>query len=174
MQEQSERAYLTCLNMLKKRNYKILNENKLEMQILCEKINNEKVLLLFNTTPKFDTKSMKEIISMMNKSKLRHVIVIYKDTVTPATKNILSQSVDMYIELFAEEDLQIDITEHILQPKFECLSDVEAEEFKKKYGIKFGSLRVDRPISRFYDYKKGDIIRIIRKDGYISYRIVKG
>ena len=50
----------------------------------------------------------------------------------------------------------------------------ELYDFKKNFGIKFGILRLDRPISRFYDYQKGDVIRITRNDGYINYRIVKG
>jgi len=40
--------------------------------------------------------------------------------------------------------------------------------------MKYGTLRLDRPIARFYDYKRGDVIRIKRSDGYINYRIVKG
>ena len=79
----------------------------------------------------------------------------------------------MRVELFALEDLQYNITKHRLQPKFECLSDKDADDFKKKYGVKFGTLRLDRPIACFYDYKRGDVIRIIRSDGYISYRIVR-
>jgi DNA-directed RNA polymerase subunit H (RpoH/RPB5) len=80
----------------------------------------------------------------------------------------------MKIELFAEEDLQFNITKHRLQPKFEKLKDSEAVDFKKNFGIKFGILRLDRPIARFYNYQKGDVIRITRNDGYINYRIVKG
>ena len=110
----------------------------------------------------------------MNELEVIHSLVIYRDSITPATKSTLSQTTDIIIELFAEEDLQYNITKHYLQPKFERLSDEEADEFKKKYGVKFGTLRLDRPISCFYNYQKGDIIRIIRKDGYISYRIVKG
>jgi len=117
---------------------------------------------------------MKEIFSIMSERNVEHSIVIYKDKVTPATKSTLEQTEDMKIELFAEEDLQINITKHRLQPIFEKLKDEEAMEFKKKYGLKFGILRVDRPIARFYDYVRGDVIRITRPDGYINYRIVKG
>jgi DNA-directed RNA polymerase subunit H (RpoH/RPB5) len=34
-------------------------------------------------------------------------------------------------------------------------------------------MRKDDPIVKFYDYQKGDLIKIIRKNGYITYRIVK-
>ena len=116
---------------------------------------------------------MKEILSVMNEAGVVHSIVIYKDKVTPATKSTLEQCEDMKIELFAEEDLQINITKHRLQPLFEKLKDDEIAEFKKSFGLKFGILRIDRPIARFYNYSKGDVIRIVRSDGYINYRIVK-
>jgi DNA-directed RNA polymerase I, II, and III subunit RPABC1 len=93
--------------------------------------------------------------------------------ITSSTKSTLEKMQDMYIELFLIDDLQYNITKHSLQPRFEKLEYEEGENFKKKYGVKFPVLRVNMPISRFYDYKKGDVILIHRKDGYITYRIVK-
>ena len=69
----------------------------------------------------------------------------------------------MEFELFSIDDLQYNITKHVLQPKFERLSEKEAQDFKKSYGIKFPVLRKDDPISRFYNYKRGDVIRVKRK-----------
>lgn len=165
-----EKAKEICLEMLLQRGYTILEVEN----IIAVKPNGKQVLVFFNEASSFDTKSMKEIFSIMSERNVDHSIVIYKDKVTPATKSTLEQTEDMKIELFAEEDLQINITKHRLQPIFEKLKDEEAVEFKKKYGLKFGVLRLDRPIARFYDYMRGDVIRITRPDGYINYRIVKG
>jgi DNA-directed RNA polymerase subunit H (RpoH/RPB5) len=93
--------------------------------------------------------------------------------VTPATKSTLAQTDEMYLELFDLQDLQYNITKHRLQPVFERLPEQEAESFKKTHGTKFGTLRHEKPIARFYDYHKGDVIRVIRSDGYINYRIVR-
>ena len=165
-----ERARTTCLEMIIQRGYTIVDlENMTAL-----KPDGNQVIIFFNECPSFDTKSMKEIFSFMTDTNIKHSIVIYKDKVTPATKSTLDQLDDMKIELFAEEDLQFNITKHRLQPNFEKLKDDEALEFKKKFGIKFGTLRIDRPIARFYDYTRGDVIRITRSDGYINYRIVKG
>jgi DNA-directed RNA polymerase subunit H (RpoH/RPB5) len=165
-----ERASETCFEMLYQRGYTIIDSKN----ITALKPDGSRIIVFFNESPSFDTKSMKEIFSVMTENGIKHSIVIYKDKVTPATKSTLEQSEDMKIELFAEEDLQFNITKHRLQPKFEKLKDSEAHEFKKIFGIKFGILRLDRPIARFYDYQKGDVIRITRNDGYINYRIVKG
>jgi len=165
-----ERAHATCLEMITQRGYTIVDlENMTAL-----KDDGNQMIVFFNESPSFDTKSMKEIFSLMTDIGVKHSIVIYKDKVTPATKSTLEQLQDMKIELFAEEDLQFNITKHRLQPIFKKLKDDEAVDFKKKFGIKFGTLRIDRPIARFYDYSKGDVIRITRSDGYINYRIVKG
>jgi len=165
----TERIKNTILEMLEQRGYTIVDTDN----IMAIKPDGTQIIVFFNESPSFDTKSMKEVLSVMNEAGVVHSIVVYKDKVTPATKSTLEQCDDMKIELFAEEDLQINITKHRLQPIFEKLKDEQAIEFKKTFGLKFGVLRVDRAISRFYDYSKGDVIRITRPDGYINYRIVK-
>jgi hypothetical protein len=163
------RAREIVLEMLEQRGYTIVDTEN----IMALKPDGSQIIVFFNESPSFDTKSMKEVLSVMNEAGVVHSIVIYKDKVTPATKSTLEQCDDMKIELFAEEDMQINITKHRLQPIFEKLKDDEAIEFKKSFGLKFGTLKIDRPIARFYDYSKGDVIRITRYDGYINYRIVK-
>ena len=116
---------------------------------------------------------MKEIIFLMEEEGIDHAIVIYKDNITAATANVLSQTIDLRIELFAEENLQINITKHRLQPIYTKLTEEETIEFKDKFGTKFPTLRHDKPISRFYDFSKGDIIQIERQDGTYAYRLVR-
>jgi DNA-directed RNA polymerase subunit H (RpoH/RPB5) len=164
-----QKAEQTCLEMITQRGYVIIDYEN----ITAVKPDGTKMIVFFNESPNFDTKSMKEIFSVMTESGVTHSIVVYKDKVTPATKNTLEQSEDIVIELFCEDDLQFNITKHRLQPTFEKLPDDEAVLFKKMYGTKFGILRVDRPISRFYNYQRGDVIRVKRSDGYINYRIVR-
>lgn len=168
-----ERAYNTCLEMLSQREYEIVDQDPEMLRIIALKPDNTQMCVIFNTASKFDSKSLKEVISIMKELEINHSLVVYRESITPATKSTLSQSLDMTIELFAEEDLQYNITKHRLQPKFQRLPDSEAEDFKKKYGMKFGALRIDKPIARFYGYQRGDVIRIIRPCDYISYRIVK-
>ena len=110
----------------------------------------------------------------MNDLQIFHAIIVYKDGVTSFTKKAIEQSMEMKFELFAQEDLQYNITKHRFQPKFEKLDLEEAIDLKKKYGINFPIIRKDDPIAKFYNYQKGDIIKILRNSNYTSYRIVKG
>jgi hypothetical protein len=120
-----ERARITIFEMLEQRKYNIIDTEN----IMALKPDGSQIIVFFNESPSFDTKSMKEVLSVMNESCVVHSIVVYKDKVTPATKSTLEQCDDMKIELFAEEDLQINITKHRLQPVFEKLKDEEAVEF---------------------------------------------
>ena len=167
------RAYNVCLEILNQRDCVVKEEDDDNQRIIATKPDDSSLCVLFNSTPKFDTKSMKEVITFMNEVDVRHAIVVHTDGVTPAAKSTLAQTDEMYIELFAEQDLQYNITKHRLQPVFERLPAPEAEQFKKECGVKFGILRDEKPIARFYDYSKGDVIRIIRDDGYVNYRIVR-
>ncbi len=52
--------------------------------------------------------------------------------------------------------------------------DEAGKKFTDKYGQKFPFIRKDDQIARFYNYQRGDVIKITRNDGFITYRIVKG
>ena len=166
-------AFNTCLEILNQRNCNIVNDDINKLRIIAIKPNGNKIGVIFNNSSKFDTKSVKDTMIIMSEMKIKHSIVVYEDSITSAVKNSLNQLTDIKIELFSEEDLQYNITKHRLQPLFEKVPLKESEIFKKKYGTKFGTLKYDKPISRFYDYEKGDLIRITRKNNYITYRIVR-
>jgi DNA-directed RNA polymerase I, II, and III subunit RPABC1 len=170
-----ERAHEVCLEMLEQRDYSIIEDEP--DRIIALKPDNKQMIVFFSESPKFNVKNIQVYISVMNELEIFHSIIIYKDGVTSFTKKTIDQSLEMYFELFSVEDLQYNITKHVLQPKFERLPEKEAANFKKQFGLKFGIMKSDDPIALFYDYKKGDVIRITRnssKTPYITYRIVKG
>jgi DNA-directed RNA polymerase subunit H (RpoH/RPB5) len=107
--------------------------------------------------------------------------------ITPAImKQTKKQIIDMpniKVKVFYETEFYINVTKHILQPyKFEKMS----EENKRAYFIKYNITkkpnlylhRLDsgRPISRWYGFEKGDLIKITRWspiiDVAIAYRLV--
>ena len=103
---------------------------------------------------------MKDVISMTSEDNIRHVIIVYPDSITCAAKNILTRSFDMKIELFSQQELQINITKHTLQPQFEKLNTKDKEEMIKMYSDQFPKMDSSKAISKFYDYQKDDLIRI--------------
>ena len=165
----------TVLDMLQQREYTEIQIN--DGNVLAIKRDGNPIIVFFSETPKFTVKSIQAYISAMNDMKIFHAIIVYMDSITAFTKKAIGQSREMKFEIFPRRDLQYNITNHRLQPKFEALAPEEAIAFKKEYGTKFGVMRVSDPIARFYGYHRGDVIRLTRDhDGmpFISYRIVKG
>jgi len=170
-----KRAHTIMLEMLQQRKYKVTEDE--DTQILATKPNGDPVVVFFSDTPKFNVKSIQMYISNMNELKVFHSIIVYKNGITAFTKKAIAQSVEMTFELFSQQDLQYNVTKHRLQPQFIKLPPEEAVEFKKQYGSRFGVIRGDDPVSRFYAYNRGDVIRVIRGSGpteFVTYRIVHG
>ena len=109
----------------------------------------------------------------MNQVNILHSIIIYGDTITPTVKKTIQTMTEMEIELFTESELLFNITKHILVPTHEKLSEFENKIFKKKFGVKFPIILTTDPVSRFFNFKKGDIIRVTRKNNYVSYLVVR-
>ena len=82
-------------------------------------------------------------------------------------------------EVFNESFLMINIVEHIDSPKYQILSEEESKEVLDTYLVKkkeLSKILSSDPIAKYYNLKRGQIIRIIRaseQSGYsIAYRIV--
>lgn len=170
--ESKPKALQIAIEMIHQREYMSIDIQ--DDMVTATKPDGKKMIIFLSSVPKFNVKCMSEYISITNEIGIKHLLIIYKDGVTSSTRKAIEQlQDDIYVELFAEENLQFNITKHRLQPVFQKLNDQENKEFKLKYGLKFPIMKKDDPISCFYDYKKGDIIRIVRKTGIIDYRIVK-
>jgi DNA-directed RNA polymerases I, II, and III subunit RPABC1 len=165
-----ERALQVCLEMFEQRGYQNISHD--DSKIDAIKPDGRPVCAFMVDTSKFNVNRVQEYIAFMNELDIHHGVIVYKDNVTPMAKKIVDSSQDIMIELFMEEELQYNITKHRLVPKHERLSDEEAINFKTRFGLNFPTLLRSDPISRFYGYNKGDVIKITRNDSII-YRIVK-
>ena len=166
-----DKAYQICIEIFQQREYKITEQD--DNSITATKPNGETICAFTTNTPKFNINSAQEYIGYMNERDIKHSIIIYKDGVTSSATKIGEKFTDMEIELFSEAELQYNITKHRFQPKFKRLTVEDSTQFKKDYGTKFPVILKSDPIARFFNYKRGDVIQITRKDGYVTYRIVK-
>ena len=168
-----EREIETIKDILNKRGFNIIEEDN--NKIIG--INSGKyICVLKNVIDKFNVDRIKDITTILNKIKCDHCIIIYSDSVTSMAKKFIETSTEKKFELFKQDELKYNITRHVLVPEHIKLSntDVEMIELKKKIRIQdLPILQQNDPISRFYAFNRGDIIKIIRKkDCSISYRIV--
>ena len=168
-------AILTIKDMIFQRGYKTTESD--DEKIIGINKDGENIVVFIQPVAKLNIDRVKEYISLLDKMKINHCIVIYTESVTSMTKKLIENSVDIKIEIFTQQELQYNITKHRLVPKHIKLSDDEAKEFKKKHGLKHPAIIRSDPVSRFYDFKRGDVVKIVRMNGedeFITYRIVKG
>lgn len=178
----TSQIYKTCLELTKQRGYEIVEEQ--EDLISSVKPDGETFYVFINGLNQFNVSSLFHYVNIMKELNTKHILVVYRDKITTKAQQTVDLMADtpitykklayppMKIELFAEEDLKYNITKHRLQPKFELLDDNSATEFKKNWS-KYGTMKVSEPIARFYNYKRGNVVRITRHNGIIYYRIVK-
>jgi DNA-directed RNA polymerase I, II, and III subunit RPABC1 len=168
------RAIQTVKEMISQRGYKNIEEN--DEYIIGNKNKEDKIVFFIQPVSKFNVEQSKIFIKKLKNIGINHGIVIYTDNVTSTARKALITSLEYKIELFTLIELQFNLTKHRLVPEHVPLSKIEVKNFKIKYNNKWGKFPIilkSDPVSRFYDFGRGDIIKIIRQGGYTSYRIVK-
>lgn len=150
-----------------------------------KKIDYSRTIIFFPDELKINIDIVKHKIAIMKSMQINKCIIVYKKNITSTAKktissfdnnfNIKNEGVDINIdiELFNIEELRYNITKHYLVPKHILVKDLEyVKSIKKKYGKSIPNMLRTDPISRYYKYKHGDLIKIIRDNGIIVYRIV--
>ena len=171
----------TVKEIITQRDYKIEEEDE-EKIIVVPTMEKEggKIYIFKQIIRTFNIKRVKQITSILESIGIKHCIVIYTDSATPAAKKcVKTLHIDKYIELFTEKELKYNITKHTLVPLHIKLSNEESDKFKLEHGSKHPVILKTGPIARFYNYKSGTVIKIVRTNRhkdiktYITYRIVK-
>lgn len=160
--------------MMEVRKYTIISETK--DRIFATKIAGERMVCMLDCINcKFGIDNIKQKIDQLNADEIKHCIIVYNDVPTSAVKNTIIdlEKTGKQIELFHIDDLQYNCTKHSLVPKHSALELKESITFKKKYGTNLQVILHNDPIARFYNFRPGNIIKIVRKDGCPTYRIVK-
>lgn len=151
----------------------VFDEEKDYMQIY-NKPDKTKICAFLKIFPKLNISDFRDHISIIDGLEIKHMLIIYEEKYTPAVKDLQKKYVNLgyTIEIFNIEELQFDITQYKYQPIFTQLSKKESKEFHDKFGTDIPRMLRTDPIARYYNYYRGAIIKIERKSGYISYRIV--
>ena len=158
-----------CRKMLENRLYSFVREND-EYKVYFNPEENKNVIVFLQNEDKLNINSINIYIRLMEEEKTNHCVIIYLYAVTPHAKKAIENLNEYDIELFSRDELQYDITEHRLFRKH-IKTDSEEKMEIQKYGKNIPIILKTDPISRYYHFKTGDIIRIERRD-YTMYRRV--
>ena len=175
------KSFITLLKLLKNRKY-IVNDDMLNITYndFCQKYkeksdltmvffdnNQNSIFIFYPNDEKVGVKQLRLYLDIMVNENIKNAILIVKECVTGFAKQELNSDISEYrIEDFTESEMQYDITEHQLQPKFEVLTPYQKNILLKKYNITDDNLPIiiqTDPIARYYGLSIGDILKITRK-----------
>ena len=169
-----EKAKPIVYEMLKDRKYtKIVEED--DNIIIAD----DKLLVFFSKDQKINKDNIQTFTSReLQTRNISHGIFVYPNSITSTAKNIVLQNrIDnIHIELFYIINLQYNITKHRLVPKHQKLQGEEYKEIKTKFGKSLPRIYITDPIVRYYNFDKGDILKIFRNTSngqlLMAYRII--
>lgn len=159
-------------------NLESYSENELNILISASNVNtksgnifqikvNDDIKIIYHMKSKFIKNDLKKFLTSIEDEKYKHIIFIFKEKINNNNeKNIQDLLDDVSYELFTINRLLFNITKHSYVPKHEIVSAEDTTEIMKKYSIKnksqFPIILKSDPVSRYYDFKPGQLIKINR------------
>jgi len=84
----------------------------------------DQIMAFFSKDQKIGVTQIREFFSKMEQANVSRAIVVVQENITAYAKKILQESAPrINVEQFQEEELLVNITEHVLVPKHEVLSE---------------------------------------------------
>lgn len=180
MEKPDYRVYKNVLRMLRDRKWqnvpptlsaKEYDDSFTEIPLIYSESNILHVF--FIEVPIMKKSHLVSCLRTMKNEESTHALIIYKNSITSATSKYIIDNDTM--DCVQYQTLLRCCLDHMFVPDYELLLD----EDKKKLPYKNENLPMmltSDPIARWYDAKKGDIFRIMRKNpqsGYdVFYRVV--
>ncbi|XLT27677.1 hypothetical protein HN873_058969 [Arachis hypogaea] len=147
----------------------------------CKKDNpSEQIYVFFPSKRKVGVGEIKAYTKRMHSQKVFNAILVCQEKITEfAERSITEISSQFHWDVFQENELLFNVTEHHLVPVHQVLTDAEKNALLEKYtveGIQLPKIQVDDPVARYYGLKPGQVVKIIKPSEtagrYVTYRYV--
>lgn len=142
------------------------------IKICSTKDNKSHIMIYPCVTDKFNIEGVKYAVYQMQQHRLKHVLIIYQNIITSSAKKAIDHLQDYVVELFEKKELQFNPTRHSLYCPHIKIDKNQDEVPPHQISLLPVLLRTD-VIARYFHFHRGDVIRILRKNGSVAYRIVK-
>ncbi|KAL5722114.1 hypothetical protein ACHQM5_005673 [Ranunculus cassubicifolius] len=155
-------------------------KRELLAELFSKKDNSDQIYVFYPDEQKVGVKTLKAYMTRMQSENVSKAVVVVQKSVTPFAKNSLMEVRAKFdLEVFEEEELLVNITQHCLVPKHEVLTPEQKKMLLDQHSLKDTQLprmlKKD-PIARYYGLKNGQIVKITRDSEtagkYVTYRIV--
>lgn len=154
-----------------------------QLTILAQKRDDptQGIFIFFPEDAKVGIKPIRKYCDKMSEMGTNRAILIVQEAMTSHAKQALKETVTLglHMEHFQEAELLVNITEHVLVPKHQVMSDDEKRELLRRYKLKESQLpriQLNDPVARYYGMTRGQVVKIIRPSEtagrYVTYRLV--
>merc|ERR1711924_33973 len=124
-------------------------------------------------------KPIRLLAEKMDEKNIAKAILVVQQPLTGFARTAISEAQPrMFIEVFHENELVVNITKHDLVPKHEPLSYDQKKAILERYSVKEHQLpriQLSDPVARYFGMRKGDLVKIIRPSEtagrYVTYRL---
>lgn len=149
-----------------------------EDKIFYNDVNNIVVCIEFIDSEKINVDNIRIFISYLNRHNYQHGIVICKNEPSIQVLKEINNTrlLNIFFEIFHANQLNINISEHVLVPQHILLTKEIAQQIKKQYNVKsfsfFPKIMYSDAMARYIGANIGDLIKIVKPEEYVTYRFV--
>jgi DNA-directed RNA polymerase subunit H (RpoH/RPB5) len=149
------------------------NINK-SAHLFCSKETGKTTILIMIDHPKVGVEILKSYLQTSFVEDVKNYIIIYKELITSTCSKIIQNFFNYSFELFTLTMFYYDITELHYYCHHEKVCDIEEQEkIKSIYQDKLPFILQTDIICKYFGFRKGDIIKIVRKNNDIYFRLVR-
>lgn len=154
--------------------------DEMKIRVAHSQNTDDQMYIFFPDDHKIGVKTIADYVTEMQKDSVRRAIIVLRIGMTPSARQAMrSAAPEFLMEDFLESEMLINITEHELVPQHILMTEDEKQDLFNRYKLRGNQLmkmHMADPIARYYGYKRGQIIKIVRKSDtagrYVTYRIV--
>ena len=141
-----------------------------------------KLSVFFPNEKKVGVASIRGFLEEIVMQNIYNAIVIVQSSMTPSANKAIREcnAAGRHIQVFEAVELVVNITRHRLVPKHELQTPEEKAALLERYKLKpvqLPRIKVSDPVSRYYGFRRGQVVKITRAASpsagrYVTYRLV--